>query len=201
MRPLNIIFIFLLSSTLLLAGCTTTSTQPPPQNQAVSWDSRVQNLSRIQAWNLKGSIAIRSRQEANSASLQWQQSQRNYTISLFGPLGTQSYVLTGKPGQVDLEMSDGKKFSATTPEILLAEQTGWRLPVSNLYYWVRGLPVPGVPAQKQFDAYHHLTQLSQQGWNIQYLNYVSINNIDIPNKISLNNPQLNVKIVIRQWEF
>ena len=64
----------------------------------------------------------------------------------------------------------------------------------------RGLPVPTAPAQKQFDQYHHLTQLIQQGWTIQYLNYISVNHIDVPNKLFLNNPELNVKIIITQWQ-
>ncbi len=187
--------------TLLLASCASMPTGQAPQNQNITWGSRVGTLSSVEDWDLKGLIAIRAAKDGGSANWHWRQSKNNYTISLFGPFGANSFTLTGTPSSVLLETSDGKKFNATTPELLLAQQTGWQLPISNLYYWIRGLPVPGVPAQKQFDTYHHLTALTQQGWTIHYLRYVSVNQIDLPNKIFLDNSQVNVKIIINQWQF
>jgi outer membrane lipoprotein LolB len=84
---------------------------------------------------------------------------------------------------------------------LFEQQLGSRLPVSSLYYWIRGLPVPGIEAQKQLDAFHRITVLSQQGWRIEYSRYSSINQIDLPSKMILNNSALNVKIIINQWQF
>lgn len=193
---------FLLFLSLLwLTSCATVSEQPQTAlNQNMTWGTRVQKLSSLQTWDLKGMIAIREAHDAVSANLQWQQKYRNYHIALFGPMGTNSYELTGQPGKVELAAANGKHTNANSPEELLAQQAGWRLPVSNLYYWIRGLPVPDLPAQKQLDAYNHLIQLNQQGWNIHYLRYTSVNNIDLPSKIFLNNPDLNVKIVISQWQ-
>jgi outer membrane lipoprotein LolB len=184
-----------------LTSCATIPSfkQPAPQNQSITWDNRVSTLSNIQNWDLKGLIAIRTNKDAVSANWQWQQkANHTYTISLFGPLGANSLQLTGEPNHVLLETSDGKKFTANSPESLL-EQQGWRLPVSHLYYWIRGLPAPNIPAQKNFDAYNHLTTLIQQGWRIEYPRYLSIHNIDLPGKIVLTNAELNVKIIINQW--
>lgn len=196
-------FLIILVS-ILLASCATTPTPEQPQNQVTPWNSRVQTLSGIEDWDLKGLIAIRASHNGRgddwTADWVWQQDQNNYTISLFGPLGSHSVKLTGAPGHVLLETSNGKKFTATSPESLLNQQMGWQLPVSYLRYWVRGLPVPNVPAQKQFDNYNHLVVLTQQGWVIRYLRYTSINQIDVPNKIFLANPDLNVKIIINQWQ-
>jgi outer membrane lipoprotein LolB len=107
--------------------------------------------------------------------LQWHQTHRNYTIGLIGPIGSNAIQLTGSPGSVLLETSDGKKFKSTSPETLLEQQLGWRLPVSSLYYWVRGLPVPDVSAQKQLDASGRVTTLAQQGWRIEYSRYTTVN--------------------------
>ena len=199
MRLTKLLFILLFFS--LLTSCATVSEQSQlAQNDNMSWDARVKALSQIKNWNLKGSMGIRQASNAVTANIVWQQQQQNYHISLFGPLGTYSYELTGRPGSVDLAAADGRHFHASTPEALLAEQAGWQLPVSNLYYWVRGLPVPNMPAQKQLDGYNHLTVLNQQGWTIRYLRYTSTNGMDLPSKIFLENPQLNVKIVISQWQ-
>jgi outer membrane lipoprotein LolB len=160
-------------------------------------------LSKLKTWNIDAMIGIRNvaKHDSGSASMQWQQSRANYSILLFGPLGAGSTKLTGQPGSVTLAMADGKTFHAKTPELLVTQQTGWRLPVSNLYYWVRGLPVPSLPADKKLDSSNHLVELSQGGWRVQYLDYKTINQIDMPTKILLANPDLNVKIIIRSWHF
>jgi outer membrane lipoprotein LolB len=204
MRLLFIVILWLL--TFGLSSCATVSSPPPvavPQLEAPSWGNRVQTLSNLQEWDLNALIAIRANttRQAGSANLKWKQSQQRYDILLFGPLGAGAMKLAGTPGQVSLETADGKQFSAATPEALLRQQSGWNLPVSSLLYWIRGLPVPKLPAQKSFDAEHRLRQLSQQGWTIEYLRYQSIGKIDLPDKILLGNAEVNVKIIIKNWQF
>jgi outer membrane lipoprotein LolB len=189
--------IFALLITLFLTHCATLP--PPAQNQNLSWETRSKTLSQIQNWNLQGAIGVRTPQDSFSADLNWEQHQGNYTLSLYGPLGTNSFILTGQPNQVQLAMSDGRKFTAQDPEALVAQQLNWRLPVSNLYYWIRGLPVPGIPSHQSFDEFHHITELNQQGWKIQFLRYSSTKNTDLPTKLTLTYPQLNVKIVVSEW--
>ena len=77
---------------------------------------------------------------------------------------------------------------------------GWQLPVTNLYFWVRGLPAPNSSASTTFDPYHHLIELEQQGWQIQYERYTAIQGIDLPSKLRLKRGQLQVKIVISSWK-
>jgi outer membrane lipoprotein LolB len=196
-------WILLTAYSFVLMGCASLShEQPSPApNPSMTWDNRVGILSNIQNWDLKGLIALRNSRDAYSSNWQWHQNQKNYTIDLIGPLGSNSIQLTGSPNSVVLETSNGKKLTSTSPEALLEQQLGSRVPVSNLYYWVRGLPVPGIPAQKQLDASHRISVLMQQGWRIEYLRYVSINHVDLPSKMILNNSTLNVKIIINQWQF
>ena len=192
----------ILFTTLWLTSCASIPNSPPAQNTTQKWDTRASTLADIHHWDLQAVVGIQNKikNENVTANLKWQQVNNTYTIQLFGPLGAGAAKLTGTPGHVTLETSDGKTYKAATPEELLGQQTGWNLPVSNLYYWIRGLPVPNVAATKQFDAYHHLTELEQQGWQIHFMRYTSINQIDVPDKIFLNNPQLNVKIVIKDWK-
>jgi outer membrane lipoprotein LolB len=206
MRSLSfqLLYLLLLLLSLLglvsMQGCANLQTNmPAPQNQASSWDTRAQTLANLQKWNLSGQVAIRNSKDNITASLHWEQQRQNYTLDFFGPLGSNSFKLTGGAGKVALQNPRGQVFYAASPEILLAQQTGWRLPVSNLYYWIRGLPVPGMPAQKQFDAYHHLVELSQDGWKIQFLRYTAVNQLDLPNKIFISSTDLSVKIIISQW--
>ncbi|HSW94218.1 MAG TPA: lipoprotein insertase outer membrane protein LolB [Gammaproteobacteria bacterium] len=195
-------WIFLVMAFWGLSGCASLSHEKPaaPEPSPVSSANRVDVLSNIQHWDLKGLIAIRNARDAWSATWQWHQNKRNYTIGLQGPLGSGSMELTGTPGSVVLETGDGKKFTSTSPENLLEKQLGWRLPVSNLYYWIRGLPVPNVPTEKTLDAKGRLSVLAQQGWRIEYSRYLSVMGVDLPGNMILNNAALNVKLVIKQWQ-
>ena len=76
------------------------------------------------------------------AGLFWLQRQDYYDIRLSGPLGRGAARLTGRPGQVSLEVANQGRYEASSPEELLGEQLGWSLPVSHLVWWVRGLPAP-----------------------------------------------------------
>lgn len=185
-----------------LTSCATIPATPEPQNKTQEWNTRSRSLSEVQQWQLKSLIAIRNiaKNDSVTANLQWQQTAGHYSILVFGPFGAGSAKLNGGPGNVTLETSDGKTFHGSSPEQILAEQTNLNLPVSNLFYWIRGLPAPGASAKKQFDAYHHLIALQQQGWQIQFLSYTSANQIDVPNKIFLSNSQFDVKIIIKEWK-
>ncbi len=194
--------ITLLCYLLMLSSCATTSHLEAPLNQTVSWAVRAQALSHIQSWDLTGVMAIRMNQESWTANWQWrQEAPRHYVISFIGPLGVGALTLTGSTHRVLLETSDGKKQTASQPEALLAEYLGWQLPVSNLYYWIRGLPAPGIPFNMEWDSYSHLSRLVQQGWVIEYLHYTSLHHLDIPSKMSLKHRMLGIKIIITQWVF
>ncbi len=158
-------------------------------------------LNQIQQWQLTGKIGVQTPENAGSATLNWVESQQHhYTLSLVGPLGAGGVTLTGQPGLVTMDTADGKHYTAQTPEQLLTEQIGWDLPVSYLYYWIRGLPVPDLPSQTQFDTSHRLTWLVQQHIQVHYLSYTHVGMIDLPNKIFITSPLVKIKIIIYNWK-
>ena len=119
---------------------------------------------------------------------------------LFGPLGVGSINIAGQPNLVTVQVNSKEEITAHSAEEILQQQFGWHLPVSSLYYWIRGLPKPNVASVKHFDEFNHLISLQQQGWNIHYLRYSGVNNIDLPSKIILDSATLNLRIVISDWE-
>jgi outer membrane lipoprotein LolB len=191
----------LLLACMLLAACV--SMRPATisaQNKKIPWSRRKFDLNQITAWKLSGAVAVKLPSKAFTASLNWRQKNTGrYTLNLFGPLGVGAVVLNGEPGEVILQNSSGQKFMAATPEQLLRDHMGWSLPVSNLYYWVRGLPAPGLPDKIKLDQFGHLKTLQQQGWIINYLRYTAVGKNDLPSKIEMNNKRMSVKIVISSW--
>ncbi len=184
---------------LLLTACATLSGKAP-LNEKLTWAERQQQLAAVQDWTLSGAVGIRSPKQGVNASINWHQQARHYDIELFGPLGAGHVQLSGSPGQARLTMADAKQYTANSAETLLQQHAGYRLPISNLYYWVRGLPAPGSAARTQFDQYNHLTSLQQQGWTIRYNQYAGIERVDLPSTMTLVRPGFRIRLVIKQWK-
>lgn len=195
------ICIFFALFSFFLTGCSTfSSPTSEPSLTKASWKERQADLSRIQSWEISGKIAIQTARDSGSANVDWTQNQSQFNISLYGPLGAGGLKLWGHPGAVTMETAKGQRFTASTPEELLRQQMGWNLPVSNLNYWVRGLPVPGSDYQGQYDAYHRLTNLAQNGWNVQFLSYQNAGRVDLPNRITISSASFKTKMVIYDWK-
>jgi outer membrane lipoprotein LolB len=184
--------------TALLTSCA--SVAPPAPSVEIPWKNRLASLDKIQSWQLNGKIGIVTAKDSGSATVDWTQTGNSYTISLTGPLGANGLKLSGQPGHVTLRTSDGKTYTASNPEQLLAQKWGWNLPVSNLRYWIRGLTVPGKPATTHFDPYGRLSELQQQGFNVQYLAFTKSGGADLPSKIVITSPALKVKMMVYEWK-
>lgn len=187
---------------LFLAACAPTPSVTTTQPQKIlSWPQRQAQLSTIHNWTLSSAFSVRDQQRVSMASLTWQQQGSYFTQRIAGPFNLGGVLIKGTPGQVTLIKSANEQYSASSPEALLQEQLNLRLPISNLYYWIRGIPVPGVAiSQQQFDQANHLVSFRQSGWQINYLNFTTVNGIDLPSSMQLTSSQLQVKIVIKQWQ-
>mgnify|MGYP006439611439 CR=1 FL=1 len=196
-----IVKIVLSLSLILLAGCARQAASTLPHNASLSWQTRRTQLLRVNRWDIQGAIAIKTPQKAFSASVNWEQVGRNrYTINLFGPLGMGAVKLIGKPNAVTLINDKNQRIQAQNPEALLRQQLGWTLPVSTFYYWVRGVPTPGLSKAVTYDQYHHIKSLKQLGWRIQYLDYTAVGRYDLPSKILMQNAKLHAKLIISRWQ-
>lgn len=199
--------LLLLAVMLLLTGCQSFTTNEymadgkPLGNHYLPWPQRQKQLQALTAWTTNGSIAAHNQIRGGwNASFNWQQQAHSYNVALFGPLGMNHVQINGTPGQVTL-ITSKQTLTASNPEALLQQETGWQLPVSNLPYWLRGLPAPYSRDKHAVDMNNHIVHLNQDGWNVYYLRYISVNGVDIPDRILLTNPPWVVHIVMHQWRF
>lgn len=198
MKKIRPILIIILGA--LLVGCATMQrAQPPSVAIAKTPQQRTQQLQQLQSWNIKGVLGISQSNRTMLANLAWQQQGRQYNIRITGPLQLGGVQITGVPGRVRLVGGPKGVQTATSPEALLQQEVGFQLPISNLYYWIRSLPAPRIPARTKFDAQGRLISLQQQGWDIQYQAYQTVNGLDLPSRMLLTNSDLRVKMVIKQW--
>lgn len=191
------IALFLSSLVIFLSGCA--SVAPPAPNTNTPWQTRERALSTLNQWQLSGKIAVIAPQNSGSASVTWQQNAQQYNITLLAPLGAGGMTLTGNDHHITLKTTDGKVAEADSPEALLRDNGGLNIPVSSLRYWIRGLPAPGGNPQLHFDSFGRLSQIQQNGWNIDYLSYTHAYGLDLPSRITITAAALKVKIIVYNW--
>ena len=133
----------LLALALFSAGCSVAPERPVAPDAEQAWALHRASLDGLRQWHLTGRIAIQSDGQAWQATLDCSQQRARYTINIIGPLGSGSMRLEGDEAHAVLQSDDGESVSAMDPELLLLRQTGWRVPVRALRYWVLGLPAPG----------------------------------------------------------
>ncbi|WP_068829829.1 lipoprotein insertase outer membrane protein LolB [Pseudomonas sp. BMS12] len=186
----------------LLAGCAGLTSREAVEGQgdAKLWQAHKAQVAALDGWQINGKVGIRAPKDSGSGTLFWLQRQDYYDIRLSGPLGRGAARLTGREGNVLLEVANQGRYQAESPEALLEEQLGWRLPISHLLWWVRGLPAPGSKSRVTLDASSHLARLEQDGWQLEYLSYTEQNGYDLPERIKLHGSNLDITLVIKDWQ-
>ncbi|VAX09405.1 hypothetical protein MNBD_GAMMA25-963 [hydrothermal vent metagenome] len=190
---------------LLLAGCASVPLPSEPvTSPEQSWETRQQQLGELKNWQLSGRVIISNNEnDAWRLDVIWQQQQDNYEIQISGPLGMGKVRLHGSNDGVFFYDSDGRAYYAQEPEQLLFEHTGIFMPVTSLYYWVRGLPDPTIKAElkSELDNWGRLSQLRQNGWSVDLKRYVQIDALQLPDKLFIHNEEnVEVRMVVDTWE-
>lgn len=182
-----------------LEQATVSAKEPSADNKKAAALDKNSTNSRISSWAISGAMAARSKGKGWSASVSWQQQgQGSYQIRLSGPLGSGTVLISRGGGVVTLR--DGPKtVTSSNAESLLKQQTGVSLPVSKLFYWVRGIPAPGSIQGKSYDQSGHLLVLKQGGYLIQYQQYTSVGKSILPSNIKLQGNGVFIKLIIKSW--
>jgi len=93
----------------------------------------------------------------------------------------------------------GQRFVADNAAALMQKQLGWYVPVVGLYYWVRGVPIPGVALKHYLNKYGTLKILNQQGWHIVYDRYSEQHGYVLPGRLMMTRGNLSVVLLINHW--
>ncbi|MCW8108827.1 lipoprotein insertase outer membrane protein LolB [Alteromonas ponticola] len=191
----------LVFSLLTLYGC---SSLPEGPKEAVNLPKQVAALEKVTAWQLKGKMAIRNHQEAVSANVRWDVQRNNFHFTLTNFLGITLVDMVAQPGLATLTANDTEYTHHNASE-LIAQVTGWDIPLADLLAWVKGLP-------KHKDYY----TLSEHGllrslapacnrchdWQIVYDNYAKIGEVWLPHSLVMtraDDPKQFIKIRISEW--
>ena len=203
--PLARVF-FIALSAFLHVSCSAPLPRPADAQLQQLWEQHEAALLPIRHWELRGRLAISADDPGGQATLVWRRDGTRHGLRLSGPLGRGLLQLTQDESGAQLQDAEQRVLYAPSAEELLFRYSGWRLPVENLNYWVRGLPVPGVAMEQELDDSGQLKTLRQEAWEVQYQEYVLVDGRNLPRRLSLSNPRktagqpaMQVRLVIERW--
>jgi outer membrane lipoprotein LolB len=185
-----------IAASLLFHGCTTINQSP---SRPTSKTPVHHHANHLTSWQLTGAIAAKQRQKGWSASLTWEQfNSSHYRLSLFGPMGGNAVTIEKNGALVTYQ--EGQHIEKSKHiETLVYQKTGQKLPLSHLFYWVRGIKSPTGSAIESRDQDGHLITLKQAGYILSYSHYENINGYDLPTKIHIEHQNGWLKLMIKNW--
>lgn len=213
--------LFLTVASLLLSACASQSTAPGGSQSAegktakieapkpvpkapevaTDWDNYQQVLRTIDQWQVQGKLGVRLPDNSGSVYFNWKQRPSDFAIHLNGPLGQGTTWIRGNDRRVSLEQSGEPPVFAATPEELMLKSLGWWLPISELYYWVRGIPAPGSnPDQLTRGQDGTLLELQQNGWQLEFSRYKIIKGWSLPSKVIARRDDIKLTFIIKNWK-
>jgi outer membrane lipoprotein LolB len=189
---------FLLAAIVALTGCASLS--PPTAPVDPDAQSRHQRkLEDISAFSLSGRMAVQTEKRGFSGSLRWRHTEDGDHFALYSPLGTQVADINANKDGVTLTTNDRKTYKADNAETLLQQTMGWSLPLTGLSDWIIGRPTSSAYEVISRDAQGRLVRLKQDGWDIEYPTYQTVDGTDLPGKVILRSPQLDLKLLVERW--
>jgi outer membrane lipoprotein LolB len=180
---------------LLIAGCARA-----PLSPVENFERYQRRLAAMEDWQLRGKMNLRVPGDSETVRVSWDNEPASYDIRLSGTLGMGATWIRGDARSVRLERGGEEPVVAATPEDLVYTELGREIPISELRYWVRGLPAPYPhPEHMAFTPTGVLSHLEQSGWSLQYSDYRAVGPWNLPGKILATRDDLRLTLLISEW--
>lgn len=171
--------------------------------QLSAQSAREAGLAAAGGWRMSGRLAVSAGGDGGSGRVVWVQRGDDYEITLSAPVTRRSWVLAKAGDRVRLSGLDGGDREGSDAEALLAEATGWRLPVQALAAWARGARAAG-PAQIEFAADGLPSRIGQFGWEVDYREWNAAAPGDgapsLPRRVFARQGDASVRLVVERWD-
>ena len=190
----------LLLGALALAGC---ASAPPRKSTLVAapWSERRTQLQSLDAFQIKGKVAVAAGTEGFSARLTWDQQGARSSVALDGPLGVGGLRVIADGDALNVTTSKGVQLDSDAARAELSAKLGFEPPLGSLRYWVLGVPDPAQPATESVDpAQQRLSELTQGGWHVQYQSYESAGSEALPARLTLQRDTVRVRLLVDHWQ-
>jgi outer membrane lipoprotein LolB len=186
-----------LCGVLLLAGCATVSS--PRTATVVPWEQRLPALQAIPHFELHGRLAANNGKDGFSAGLRWQQDGDHASLDLSAPLGFAAAHIEQRGAELTVISSQGVTLEHAAASQELAASLGFEPPLPSLRFWVLGASDPNFPSEESIDEQQRLSHLEQDGWQVDYAEYMLVGPQWLPKRLTVTRQSLRLKLVIDTW--
>jgi len=187
----------LVACALALAACATPHVKPDDASLARQGE-RERVLAGQPNWQLAGRLGVSNAKDAGSGSLTWKQDGDAFRFSVHAPVTGKTWVLSGDDGHARLDGLREQAVESADAGSLLERELGWKVPVAELRYWVRGARSPGM-ASIEFREDGLPAVIVQGGWTVRYLDYDQAQDPPLPSKVFATRGDYKVRLAIREW--
>ena len=182
---------------VLLVACAAPRLRPDAQRLGIQ-EQRERALLAERDWSLKGRMAISGPADSGSGSLDWSQQGDAFRFALSAPVSGKTWTLSGDERHAELSGLHAQPVLGSSAAEVLGRELGWKVPVAELAYWVRGMRAPG-RADVVFAADGLPAEIRQSGWTIEFRDYERTNQPVMPRRIFARNGDYRVRLVIQHW--
>jgi outer membrane lipoprotein LolB len=177
---------------VLIAGCATAPVSTPSAGRAV-------DPHMLTQWTAKGRIALTAQGEGGSGSFVWQQRSERTELAVRGPLGAGGVSIVTDGDTLQLDDGSGQALDGEEARVAIERRLGARLPLSELRYWMLGVPAPETVAPSQ-PATGSVAGFTQAGWVITYEAFQPAGDWSLPARLTATTGDARVRIVVDDWQ-
>lgn len=181
----------------LSASCAAPRLRPDAERMS-ALEQREQILLAHRDWSLQGRMAISGPEDSGSGSLDWTQHGETFRFALSAPVSGKTWTLSGDNQYAELTGLRAQTVVGASAAEILGRELGWKVPIAELAYWVRGIRAPG-KADVVFAADGLPVEIRQAGWTIEFRDYESTSSPVLPRRIFANNGEYKVRLAIQHW--
>ena len=191
-------FAALTTSLLMVAACAPQRLRPDAAGLDAH-DRREALLAPVSNWQLVGRLGVSDGRDSGSGSLTWSQAGEAYRFELHAPVTGKTWLLTGDASHAELQGLRDATVEGDDAASLLQRELGWRVPVAELAWWVRGMRAPG-KAELSLRPDGLPARIVQAGWQVEFRDYDETQQPPLPRKLFAESGNYKVRLAIQRWQ-
>jgi len=187
---------------MLLAGCRTVP--PPPvivgPGAGAPWSEQRAGLEQLDRYTLSGRVAVAANGQGFSGNLRYQQQPQRADLALDGPLGMGGLRVALAGEQLSISTSKGEQLDGPEARLELERRLGFELPLSELRWWLLGIPAPGESALEQDVGSGEIHGFRQKGWHVSIDTRTAAMGFALPQKLTATREGTRFKLLVENWQ-
>lgn len=187
---------------IFLTACSKPQLPLTKESHELAEQLQLHNKS-LTSWDITASTSLTTDISSYSLTAYWHQHNDRYNLRFDVPFTTGVLRVRGQNGFSEITVENKKTIRGVRPEDLIAEFTPFKIPVTGLTRWIRGIPHSDSEYQIAINANGDTKNIKQDGWFIEYDDWEAIEigqqAYRLPSQINLSQTELKIRISPSNW--